>query len=102
MVVGRREIQNRIRKLLFMSQRLAPRAGSNKVLASLAVASGLLFWGCSGEAERSDAANNQKKQVAETESKLLKQKGGKGARKGFGAPRASRACSVTWKNSKSQ
>jgi len=54
----------------------------------LAAASGLMLLGCSGQAERSQAAKDQFKQVVENESKLLKQKGAGGLKRGFGAPKS--------------
>jgi hypothetical protein len=63
-------------------------AGSRKAVASLVVACGLTSPGCTGEAQRSEAAKQQLKQVAESESKLLKQKDAKGLRKGVGGPKS--------------
>ncbi len=71
-----------------MRDPLSISSGSSKVLAALTVGLGLMFLGCSGKPERSEAAKTQFKQVAESESKLLKQKGAKGLRKGIGAPKS--------------
>ena len=71
-----------------MCQGVSVRYGLKKALTSLAVASGLMLQGCSGEAERSSTAKGQINQAAESESRLLLQKGAKGAGKGFGAPKS--------------
>jgi len=71
-----------------MYQGVSARYGLRKALTTLAVASGLMLQGCSGEAERSPTAKGQINQVTESESRLLLQKGAKGAGKGFGAPKS--------------
>jgi len=58
-----------------------------KVLATLAMAAGMMMYGCSGETQRSEAAKEQFKNISETESKLLKGKA-KVARKGTGIPKS--------------
>jgi hypothetical protein len=59
-----------------------------KVLATLAIAAGMMMYGCGpGDSQRSEAAKQQFKAVTENESKLLKARG-KGSRKGIGAPKS--------------
>jgi hypothetical protein len=65
---------------------LAPGA-FGKVTATLAIAAGMMMFGCSNETTRSEAAKEQFKNLSETEANLLKGKG-KVTRKGVGGPKS--------------
>jgi len=70
-----------------MKESLAAPGAPDKVLATLAIAAGMMMYGCSQETHRSEAAKEQFKNISETEAKLLKGKS-KGTRKGFGSPKS--------------
>jgi len=71
--------------LTSMKAGLVAPSAFGKVLASLAIAAGMMMYGCSNETTHSEAGKEQFKNVAENESKLLK---AKGSRKGIGGPKS--------------
>jgi len=73
--------------LTSMKEGLVVPGALGKALATLAIAAGMMMYGCSGETQRSEAAKEQFKNISETESKLLKGKG-KVTKKGGGIPKS--------------
>jgi hypothetical protein len=73
--------------LTSMKESLMASGALGKILATLAIAAGLMMYGCSKESERSESSKEQFKNISETESRLLTSKG-KVTRKGAGAPKS--------------